>query len=62
MQRLFFLDAHLVYSGKKNWDHSYQIVSLVSIQVQFAYLKMAELSPIPVPLLMIFLRFSDPVG
>ena len=38
MQRLFLLDAHLAYS-EKYWDHSYQIVSLVSIQAQFVYLK-----------------------
>ena len=41
---------------EKNWDHSYQIVSPVSIQFQFVYLKMAELSLMQVHLLMNFLR------
>lgn len=41
----------------KNWDHSYQIVSPVLIQVQFDNLKMAGLSLTPVDLLMNILRF-----
>ena len=54
MQRLFLLDARPVYSAK-NWDHSlYQIASPVSLQVQFVYLKMAELLLSPVRLLMKF--------
>ena len=40
---------------EKNLDHSlYQIASPVSIQVQFVYLKMAELLLSPVRLLMKF--------
>ena len=55
MQRLFLLDARPVYSAK-NWDHSlYQIASPVSLQeVQFVYLKMAELLLSPVRLSMKF--------
>ena len=54
MQCLFLLDARPVYSAKI-WDHSlYQIASPVSIQVQFVYLKMAEMLHSPVRLLMKF--------
>ena len=51
MQHLFLLNAHLVYSGK-NRGHPYQRASPASIQVQFIYLKTAELSLTPVRLLM----------
>ena len=55
MQRLFLLNARLVYSGK-NGGYSYQIASPVSIQVKFVYLKTAKLSLTPVRLLMNILR------
>ena len=58
MQRLFLLVARLVYSGK-NWGHSYQIASPVSIQVQFVYLKTAELFPTLIRLLMNILRLQQ---
>ena len=57
MQRLSLLVARLVYSGK-NWGHSNQIASPVSIQVQFVYLKMAELFLTLVRLLMNILRLQ----
>ena len=58
MQRLFLLVARLIYSGK-NWGHSYQIASPVSIQGQFVYLKTAELFLTLVRLLMNILRLQQ---
>ena len=43
----------------KNWGQSYQIASPVSIQVQFVYLKTAELFPTLIRLLMNILRLQQ---